>query len=193
MPMITNPINYTRESSEIIKEALGHADFDHNCWGRDELQDVRREIRNHYRREQRLKCAYCQNPITAISASGAHIEHIVPKSQHTQFAFEPKNLCVICPDCNEVKRNRSVTYTPLKNSQPKRYPRSSSAFMIVHPHFDDYDDHIIKANRIYIDRTLKGHWTIGACALNRFYHTFGMCEELVEDLDLIQMEEDIHL
>jgi len=65
--------------------------------------------------------------------------------------------------------------------------------MIVHPHFDDYDDHIIKANRIYIDRTLKGHWTIGACALNRFYHTFGMCEELVEDLDLIQMEEDIHL
>ncbi|WP_265169730.1 hypothetical protein [Pseudomonas solani] len=134
------------------------------------------------------------NPIASISANGANIEHIIPKSKKIEFIFEPKNLCVICPDCNEVKRSQEVTGdepNPLKRNAIQ-YPRTSGAFKIVHPHFDNYSEHIIHANRIYIDITPKGHWTIGACKLNRFYHRFGVCEELVEDVALIEEEEAFH-
>lgn len=60
--------------------------------------------------------------------------------------FEPKNMVLICADCNEIKGSLIVT----KKNDIKRYPRSSAAFKIVHPHFDKYEE--------YIHITKEGHF-----------------------------------
>jgi hypothetical protein len=57
----------------------------------------------------------------------------------------------------------------------------------VHPHFDNWEDHIQKFGIRYTDITDKGAFTINACRLNRFFHkNLNIPEELVSDDDLIR-------
>jgi 5-methylcytosine-specific restriction endonuclease McrA len=191
MTKINNPIVFSAEAERKIAEKINNPDFTHEHWGEDDLLSVRQEIRAHYRNEQRLICSYCRNPISNRSANGASIEHIISKAQYREFMFEPKNLCLICADCNEIKSKKD-TLNVLSRGKIKLYPRATSAFKIVHPHYDNYSDHILKANRAYIDLTTKGHWTIGACELNRFYRRFGMCDEMIEDMAVIDQQEQFH-
>ncbi|WP_241616916.1 HNH endonuclease [Rosenbergiella epipactidis] len=187
MPKINKAIDFSQASTILIKLKMNDPNFTHNNWGDDELIDIRNEIRDYHRKTQRLECVYCLEPISTRAAHAAPIEHIAPKSQYFNFIFEPKNLCVICPDCNEYKGKNEVFFEPsIVNTNPKIYPRASSAFRIVHPHIDEYEEHIIKLNRIYIDRTKKGNFTIGICKLNRFYHLFGACDELIEDSSIME-------
>lgn len=191
MTKINNPIVYSELSERKISEKMEDPEFTHEAWGGEDLLSVRQEIREHYRNEQRLECSYCRNPISNRAANGASIDHIVPKSQYREFMFEPKNLCLICPDCNEIK-SRKDTLDVLIRNRIRRYPRVSGAFKIVHPHYDVYSQHIYKAHRVYVDLSAKGHWTIGACELNRFYRRFGACDEIVEDIALIEQQQRFH-
>lgn len=193
MPIIENPIEFSQQLKDIIATKLKTPNFQHTNWSDDDLEPARQEIRNYYRKEQRLTCIYCKGPISIRSASGANIEHIVPKSANIHFIFESKNLCVICPDCNEYKGKREVLAEPVTTSKNKiKYPSKSSDFRIMHPHFDDYEDHILKANRIYVERSDKGGYTIYICNLNRFFRKFGRCEEYVNDIQIIEQAERFH-
>jgi len=180
MPDITDPIKLSTNSLKAIDNITALPTYTFKDWSNDLLREVRSEIRNFYRTQQKAKCAYCRNVITK-SALGCHVEHIVPKSRYSEFMFTPKNLCVICPDCNEIKREKEVTNSldEMLRKEPKNYPRSSSAFLIYHPHFDDYEDHIIQIDGYYIDRTDKGATTIKMCTLNRRVREFGFEPELV--------------
>jgi len=177
MADIKTPITYPKPVATFLNDKLNDANFTHENWGDDDLKDYRRLVRNHYRNEQIGSCAFCKGPVSLRSASNCHIEHIVPKSKRKEFIFEPKNLCVICADCNEIKRSQEIEATipdTLTNgSKAKLYPRSSKAFLIVHPHFDDWDDHIIRFGKLYVDLSDKGVFTIGACVLNRELRKFG--------------------
>lgn len=193
MPLINNPVRCSAEHTQLISSKINDPEFQHSHWGTEELQQVRSYIREHYRREQMGTCAYCKNPISLSTPSNAHVEHIAPKSLYLNFIFEPKNLCVICADCNIIKRDQETfnispnTVKPLlANRERKTYPRSSSAFLIVHPHFDDWEEHIQKFGIRYTDISDKGAFTINACRLNRFFHKkLNIPEELVSDDVLI--------
>lgn len=191
MPLINEEYNFTNEQKELVNQKLADENFLHNDWGNDDLQDIRSSLRNFYRRKQLGKCAFCFNEISLVSAANAQVEHIAPKSLHRQFIFEPKNLCVICADCNLIKRNQEIIdEMPETINNPDgrvRYPSASSAFKIVHPHFDNYPSHIIKRGKVYVDRTPKGQFTISACKLNRFFHQFGFEEDFVDDSTLIEL------
>lgn len=188
MPLINNHIVYDDAQKNLIRETVSNADFHHSKWGGDSLQDLRVNIRNYYRRQQRCICAYCKEPVSLVYPANAHVEHIAPKSIYPQFMFEEKNLCVVCVDCNSIKRDQEVLNevpdTVVNGGRRQRYPNSSSSFRIVHPHFDDYDEHIVKKGRIYCDLSTKGHFTIGACKLNRFLHEFHADDNLVENSQL---------
>ncbi|MCD9026783.1 HNH endonuclease [Luteimonas sp. BDR2-5] len=195
MPIVAEPFVFSEESATLVAETLSRPGYTHHDWSSQPLQELRRLIREHYRNSQRLQCAYCLEPVASVSATGAPIEHIVPKSLHPRFAFEAANLCVICPDCNEIKRQQETlndARDPLKRRNARRYPARSQAFKIVHPHFDEYADHIIKLGRVFVGRSPKGDWTITACRLNRFFHRFGMCQELLDDVNLIGEQQLFH-
>lgn len=184
MADINNPAVYSPVLKALIESKLKDKKFTHKNWGDDDLLTFRSTVRSFYRSEQNGNCAFCKGPVSLQSAANCHIEHIVPKSRRPEFIFEPKNLCVICADCNEIKRSQEtetkIPDTLTKGDDAKRYPRSSNAFLIVHPHFDEWKLHIIKFGELYVDLSDKGAFTIGACVLNRKLREFGW-EAVVTD------------
>lgn len=177
MADIQNPITFSAEVIAIIKSKKLQSNFAHTCWSDDDMEPIRVAIRGFYSKEQGGICAYCKQSVSITSALNCHVEHIVPKSKHLDFIFTPKNLCVVCAECNQIKREQetlgTIPNTITNSNRRKQYPRTRSAFKIVHPHFDIYDDNILVTNGYYIDKTKKGHFTIGACKLNRKLHEFG--------------------
>lgn len=177
MADIATPVTFSKEMRQTIASKKASPTFTYLDWSVDDLQELRCCIRDYYRQAQRGTCAYCKKDVSLQAALNCHVEHIAPKSKYEDFMFEPKNLCVICADCNAIKREQEVLQevpdTVVNGSLRKQYPRSGSAFKIVHPHFDDYDDHIEIFGLFYGDKTDKGHFTIGACKLNRKLRMFG--------------------
>jgi 5-methylcytosine-specific restriction endonuclease McrA len=193
MPAINNSITFSAIAIAKITEVKREPEYSHTRWADDDLLEIRREIRDFYRREQRLTCAYCREVISVRAAACAPIEHIVSKSQYLQFMFEPKNLCVVCGDCNEFKGSReSMADSALVREYKRVYPSDSNKYRGFHPHLDDYEDHIIKAKFLYFNRSPKGSYTIYVCNLNRFVETFGLSQEFLDDLDTIAEQERFH-
>ncbi len=81
-----------------------------------------------------------------------------------------------------------ATHSPqiVSNLEPENsFPKSSEAFKIVHPHFDNYDEHIeIFGRQYYVDKSIKGCITIQYCKLNRRLHKLGWKKEYVEDAQI---------
>tara|TARA_Y100000588_G_C14208168_1_gene905536 strand:+ start:428 stop:1081 length:654 start_codon:yes stop_codon:yes gene_type:complete len=184
MADIENSIVYSPEIKSTLNSKINDASFNHRNWGDDDLNKVRKEIRDFYKNEQKGVCSFCKQNLSLVSAMNCTVEHIVPKSLHLEYIFTEKNLCVICADCNHIKREQEtlceIPQTLKDSKSRKQYPRSSNAFKIIHPHFDTYEDHILISNGFYIDKTKKGHFTIGACRLNRKLYEFDKDETLQE-------------
>ncbi|EJN22621.1 HNH endonuclease [Pseudomonas sp. GM79] len=183
MPLINSAVTFSPEAILKIATVKSEPQLSHTRWGDDDLEELRREIRNFYRREQKLTCAYCKEEIGVIAAANAPIEHILPKSKYIQFMFEPKNLCVICADCNTYKKDREgLLDPPLYRDAVRIYPLDSSRYRLFHPHFDEYDQHIKKIRYIYLPGSNKGSYTIFACNLNRVIVELGVSDELFNDV-----------
>ncbi len=186
MASVLKAIAYSESAQKLIGTFNIDQFFDHKIWDTEDLEELRKEIRDFYRIEQKAICSYCRQVISIVYPTNAHIEHIAPKSIHPEYIFEAKNLCVICSDCNQIKRDQEtlgeIPETMTNASNRRRYPSSSNAFKIVHPHFDNYDDHILIINGCYIDKgSKKGNFTIGACNLNRKLAVFGWEPNIIDD------------
>jgi 5-methylcytosine-specific restriction endonuclease McrA len=182
MPLINSAVTFSPEIILKIATVKSESKLSHTRWGDDDLEELRREIRNFYRREQKLTCAYCREEIGSIAAVNAPIEHILPKSKYVQFMFEPKNLCVICADCNTYKRDREgLLEPPLYRNSIITYPLDSDRYRLFHPHIDEYNQHITKIKYIYLPGSKKGSYTIYACNLNRVIEELGVSDELFND------------
>lgn len=191
MPLIRNYFIYRPEELQLIKTKRQEG-FTHQDWSQDYFMPLRSRIRDFYRREQNGSCAYCMQPISIHAAANAQVEHILPKSKHEAFIFEVKNLCVICADCNQAKGSKNALIgeeLDTIQAPPRRYPSSSSRFLIIHPAIDIYSEHIAINGKLYIDLTPKGHFTIGACNLNRFTQKFGIEQSILDDFGIFQLLE----
>jgi 5-methylcytosine-specific restriction endonuclease McrA len=165
--MIGNAIEYCEESQAIVDRfsALKPEDKTSGYWNDDSLEELKKEIKDHYLVEQQNTCSYCAQTIRVKHGATWDTEHVVARKTHPQFMFEPKNLCVACKDCNGIKGDKNV----LQNPKRKTYPKSSGDFLITHPHFDEYGEHIyIVGNKVYVPVTEKGKFTIELCGLLRF-------------------------
>ncbi|MBV2190200.1 HNH endonuclease [Providencia rettgeri] len=189
MADINTPVKYTKSAQNTISIKTNDPSFLHSHWDKDEIEIIRKEIRDHYRKIQNGICVYCKSSVSLSSALNCHVEHIAPKSLYKKFIFEPKNLCVVCADCNTIKREQEVHET-CENTLKKVatvYPRSSGAFKVYHPHFDNWDEHIICFNGIYADLTDKGANTIRICRLNRRLRMFGVDERFIAHPDVLHV------
>ncbi|ERB64216.1 HNH endonuclease (plasmid) [Vibrio coralliilyticus OCN008] len=158
---------YSREHKEFLDKKIDSEDFGSSSWSDEDLKDIKHLIKSHYIKAQKHTCPYCQQKTNTNNGRVWDIEHILPRSASPRFMFEPTNLCVACVDCNSAKSDKKVT----SSQAQKNYPKDSSMFDIIHPHFDTYDKHIlvIKAGMYYIAKGKKGEKTIEICRLNRFY------------------------
>lgn len=189
MDKLLNTISYTKEQEDLIDSIIKKSGKDVKIWELEEIDSLKKEIRKFYRKEQKILCAFCKYPVSVVYPTNCHIEHIAPKSIHPEYIFEPKNLCVICSDCNQIKRDQeTINQIPdtIKKKYKTKYPDKKEDFLIVHPHYDLYDEHILIVNGFYIDKaSKKGNFTIGACLLNRKFLIVGWEPQIVDDADLM--------
>ncbi|MDW2776325.1 HNH endonuclease [Pseudomonas sp. BEA3.1] len=152
--------------------------INHSIWNTitGPMLPLRAAIREHYIREQGYKCAYCRQIKRETHGSSWDVEHIIAKSEHPRFLFEPENLALVCKECNLSKSNKDVLTKRLREKSP--YPRDKESFSIIHPHYDTYSDHmdisILSGKIIFIPKNKhKGRETFDMCNLVRFSYEYG--------------------
>ncbi|EGQ9921632.1 TPA: HNH endonuclease [Vibrio parahaemolyticus] len=193
--MIANKIQYSREQSQLIDEYLSLDGFNHKFWSDinipeeyiERIKTLKSEIKRHYKVAQRYTCVYCGNTNYINHGSSWHIEHIIPKETNEQLMFESENLCLSCPECNQYKGKKRVLVEDLI------YSNRAQDFIIVHPHYDDYSEHILREGMIYMpkDGSDKGKTTIKICKLFRFI-TLELDGE-IRDVDFYDLIEDTNI
>lgn len=160
--IITSPYLMTIADAKAIDKASGGKPTKED-WEHSALKSFKERVRFHYSKLQNQKCVYCRMDVSKAT-SYFHIEHIVPKSLHPEWMYEPLNLCVACANCNSAKNNQEV----LSDKNTKSLPTDSSGYLIIHPHFDRYFEHIeIVDGLLYKGLTSKGVKTIEICNLTR--------------------------
>lgn len=160
--VIQSPYTITLADKKAIEKA-SNGNPQKEDWEKSTLKDFKGRVRQHYRDQQNDRCAYCRMDISSATGS-FHIEHIIPKSLHPEWMYNPKNLCVACSNCNSAKYNDNV----LSSDKYTNLPSHSSDYLIVHPHLDNYFEHIqIVDGLLYKGLTKKGKFTIKTCNLTR--------------------------
>ena len=162
--MISDSIVYSETSAELVARYNADPDKASAYWGAEEVTTVRQEIKAHYIGEQQHLCCYCGIPDPATHGLDWDVEHIVPQKRHPDFLFTQTNLGVACRECNVSKGAKETLVDPSVSA----YPSTSEAFRVVHPHFDEWSDHILRDHVTYASFTEKGRWTIKECRLTRF-------------------------
>lgn len=120
------------------------------------------EVKTYYLFAQGRRCCYCSFEL-ANDHSTFDAEHILDKSTHHRFMFELNNLAAACRPCNRAKSTKT---TLINSNQPATVPPDSAAYRIVHPHLDEWADHLQfdDLNRIQPrDGSQKGIDTIALC------------------------------
>nr|WP_301334097.1 HNH endonuclease [Vibrio agarivorans] len=188
-------MQYSEEQSQLIKDYLSLADFNHTFWSDNNIPEdyiariksLKSEIKRHYRTEQQYTCVYCKNTYLINHGSCWHIEHIIPKETNDQLMFESENLCLSCPDCNQYKNKKKVLIDGINNSS------HSNDFIIVHPHYDEYREHILRDGMLYIPKngSDKGKNTIIVCKLFRFIGL--VLDGEIRDMDFYDLIDDTYI
>jgi len=181
--MISSPITYEGEDLRTVQSyeqnpALQSAAY----WMDDSIQGLKSTIKGFYILAQQHHCCYCNSELLTEHGRAWDVEHIIPRSSHPIFLFTPRNLAVSCIDCNGRKRDKNVLVTDRRS----RYPEDGSFFKIIHPHFDEYSDHILVfSEKFYQAKTRKGEETIAICGLGRFSYAYANWDEGLAGNDAI--------
>jgi len=177
MIKINMPYNYTEEETATInsRPILNGRD-----WKESIYRPIIKNIKEHLLQEQKKTCVYCGLSLP-LATSYPHIEHIVSKNKHHIFMFERKNLAISCQICNMSKCDKET----LIDTSVISYPNNGSGFIIIHPHFDTYSDHIELIDELFLEaKTEKGRKTIGFCKLLRL----GVIDERSKNLNIEKQE-----
>ena len=136
MLKLSNPIKYTEEENTFIANVLKQLQGEGWDDQKNKTKAIKSRINQHTLTEQKHRCAYCES----FLLEGADpIDHIAPKSLYGEFTFEPYNLVKACTSCNN-KPHKGETDTIKHPEDRNEY--SNNTFSIVHPYFDDPDDHL---------------------------------------------------
>jgi len=158
-------VTYEFTSDEKILIDNNFTGLDSEEWNKEVYTELKKSIRKYLIDINQQKCFYCKT-LLKQGTSLIPIEHILDKSSHPKFTFEPINLTVSCTACNTNKGKINTLLKTLEASD--EYPSDSKDFNIIHAYFDIYDRHIrIDRGIFFIGQTVKGKKTIEICKLYR--------------------------
>lgn len=126
-------------SRQELKDLLSITPWDGHKWDKPPTENISKIISNIRKQLESCQtvCSYCG--LMLYGTSKGEIEHIAAKAttyRHPEFTFTLKNLTLSCHWCNTSEK-KGTKETILV----KRKIYSKCEFNIVHPYFDDPDDH----------------------------------------------------
>lgn len=138
-------------------------------------------IKTELRAIQQGRCAYCRRLLSYVEDTD--LEHVVERATNPDFCYEILNLALSCSPCNTSKNKtfKKVAIRLGTGKNPKYtslilrkqvltgspYPSVTSDYRGVHPHLDNYSQHIqIWRGWIYQPKSAKGRRTIRNIKLN---------------------------
>ena len=135
-------------------------------WSKDCFAGIKHRLKQHLGLHQFDRCAYCRLQLNS-DGYWHPLDHVIPKSEHPEWLFEPRNLVLTCTPCNGSKSARPVLHAPLETGAD--FPEASNDYSIFHPHFDAWQDHLEYQNELFITAVpgSKGAETIRTCKLYR--------------------------
>lgn len=170
------PYIFDEEEKKVISENY-NSDKD---WSKSKLTPIKNNLKQYLRYVQKNQCCYCKQDL-GFDYRQVDIEHIVDKNDHWSFGFEPKNLALSCPACNSCKTNQES----LEDANVIQYPDNGDGFVIVHPYYDNYSDHIKAHYPVFISKSKKGDKTIEYCKLNRLKNVEARQKETMQKLAIV--------
>jgi hypothetical protein len=162
--MIQAAIEFTQPERDLIADIAGDPPDDAACWSNDALGELRLRIKHFYVAEQHERCCYCDLEYPTHNGWVWSVEHVIAQTLRPSWIFEPRNLAAACHDCNGGKGTQEVR----RNPQTVNFPNQANRYKIVHPHFDEWDDHLRRLGPLYVGLNEKGSFTITCCNLFRF-------------------------
>lgn len=144
---LNDPVRYSAEEQSFIDDHLKPQGKEGWNDSRNETKSIKNRISNHTIIAQGGRCAYCEK----ILAKGeVEIDHIANKGLYGEFTYEPYNLVSSCTCCNSPcnKGQKDCVVAPVD-----RLVYVNNEFTIVHPYFDNPDDHLkyMDDEHIYFD------------------------------------------
>lgn len=99
----------------------------------------KKKLKDHlYSIGQGRYCCYCGIELHSHKAT-YDLEHVIAKDDRGNVVFHLKNLSLSCKPCNTNKSCKGVTTSP---SDANRVWQSSNKYILVHPHLDNWTDHL---------------------------------------------------
>lgn len=114
----------------------------HNGWKNNNLNPIKRKIKDHKRNCTYDLCCYCQRDITSEFNMVLDIEHIIPKGARVKHMFTMKNLSVSCKKCNMNIKNEDMSFLidDLENLPSNIF--KSRYYKFIHPNLDNVFAHL---------------------------------------------------
>lgn len=147
--------------------------------------EFRTSLKHSLRIAQKGRCCYCRRRLG--DERDTELEHFLEKAEFPQYTYEIRNIGLSCSTCNGMKNSRflrisnhltrkaaaagaanpSVLRSPVVSSAPIGNFDDANSYRWVHPHFDNFTDHIVvHRSWIYVGKTAKGRRSIGGMKLN---------------------------
>lgn len=174
------PYVLTQEDVDNIKSAVSEAG---DIWNSKHLYDFKKNVKQHYRTEQKEQCSYCKRVILGEFKMVLDIEHILPKKNNKfkKFMFLPKNLCVSCKRCNMAIKGNDTSFIVEGSSFEDNF-YASEKYLFLHPHSDNYWDSIRYSVAIENDIQLIQYTVINDCPKGLYTYNYFRLEQLEIDI-----------
>lgn len=140
---------FTEEENDTIQLALATEkpwDWKPSGASGDNIKSVKTKIRDFHMMRHNSRCCYCRRDLNGGGHFMIDREHILPKSlePYRLLAFSIWNLSTSCKRCNmEYKRDDDSFVVDKDNPE---LLEDSENYLLIHPNFDCYKDHISKSS-----------------------------------------------
>lgn len=109
---------------------------------RDLIGNFKSNLKSYlYKVGQGRYCCFCAAELDPHQAT-FDLEHLIAKAEKPSVVFHLQNLALSCKTCNVNKGKSRVLLFPLREDIDHVY-LDSSLYLIVHPHLDNWTDHLL--------------------------------------------------
>jgi len=154
---------YTKTQADVLEINTDNAA---NLKWKDAYKTFKLRIRDYLKIRQNGRCAFCRCRVN-VGTSHATLEHIVSKTDYSQFQTLSENIVYCCWVCNMSKKKRNTLNNPVANKLIQTFPNTSNGFIIINPYHDDYQSHIDFLDEVII--VVNGDSSKGANTI-KFYN-----------------------